>query len=643
MEAGAQRSLIANAGGNPLYAEEFARMLEERGETTDRLPESVQGIIAARLDGLEASDKALVQDAAVLGKVFWIGALAAVSGEQPFALEQRLHELERRELIRRDRTSAVADERQYAFRHVLVRDVAYGQIPRGQRAAKHAAVAGWIERLSSDRTDDRSEMLAHHWSSALSYVPAGGEMATEFGARARTALIEAGDRALGLNAAAAAVALYGQAIGLTDGEPPADLLLRHGRSLYLAGDEGAAEVLGRARDALAAAGDVSGEAYAEAMLSHVEWSAGDADASTRRVARAVALVESQPASEMKARVIARAASRAMVANRNEEAVRLGREAYALAEELGLADLRVNTLSSVGSARMGLGDREGLHDLERALELGLTTNTPEAARTAINLGVSHFLLGDIARYAQLHADSLGISERFGERPLIRFAQGSQSSLDYFMGDWDAALGSADAFIAECEAVPHYQEPHARAIRGAIRFARDDVEGALDDIERALAGATDPQSQGPPYSIGSRVFCELGDPRAVATSLHTLDISFGTTPEPLSSALLSVTPVPPEVEARLREVVGGYPAGASRWVDGAQAALAGRFLEAAEIYASMPVRPAEADARVRAAEILIGEGRTAQAEEQLGLALDFWHSVGAVRYLRAVERVRERIVA
>ncbi|HJP72258.1 MAG TPA: AAA family ATPase, partial [Candidatus Limnocylindria bacterium] len=262
MEADAQRSLITNAGGNPLYAEEFARMLAERGGNADRLPESVQGIIAARLDGLEASDKTLVQDAAVLGKVFWLGALGAVSGKDPSTLEHRLRELERREIVRRDRTSAVADERQYAFRHVLVRDVAYGQIPRGQRAAKHAAVAEWIEGLGAQRSEDRAEMLAHHWSSALGYAPAGDAMAAQFGDRARAALVEAGDRALGLNATPAAVALYDQALGLTRGEPAADLVLRHARSLYLVGDERAAEAMARARDALAAAGDVSAEAYA---------------------------------------------------------------------------------------------------------------------------------------------------------------------------------------------------------------------------------------------------------------------------------------------------------------------------------------------------------------------------------------------
>jgi class 3 adenylate cyclase len=153
-----QAALLARAGGNPLYAEEFVRMLADRGflrrvggtwqlERAEELPlpETVQGIIAARLDTLAAEDKALVQDAAVLGKVGWLGALAALGDAEPAALEARLHTLERRELLRRERRSAVAGERQYAFRHVLVRDVAYAQLPRAARADRHQRVARWLE------------------------------------------------------------------------------------------------------------------------------------------------------------------------------------------------------------------------------------------------------------------------------------------------------------------------------------------------------------------------------------------------------------------------------------------------------------------------------------------------------------------
>ena len=202
MPAEKQALLLSRAGGNPLYAEEYARMVAERGiALTDEapLPETVQGIVAARLDALSAEEKTLIQDAAVIGKVFWSGPLAAMSGLQRWTVEEQLHALERKEFVRRDRRSSVATETEYAFRHVLVRDVAYGQVPRSARAEKHRRAAEWIETLGADR-EDRAEMLAHHYASALEFARASGQPVDAIADRARVALFEAGERAYGLYA-----------------------------------------------------------------------------------------------------------------------------------------------------------------------------------------------------------------------------------------------------------------------------------------------------------------------------------------------------------------------------------------------------------------------------------------------------------
>ena len=126
----------------------------------------------------------LLQDAAVLGKVVWLGALAAMSGTGRFALEERLHALERREMLRRERRSSVGGDIEYAFRHVLMRDVAYGQIPRAQRADKHRRAAEWIESLSADR-ENAPDMLAHHYSQALEYARDSGQPTEELERRTR--------------------------------------------------------------------------------------------------------------------------------------------------------------------------------------------------------------------------------------------------------------------------------------------------------------------------------------------------------------------------------------------------------------------------------------------------------------------------
>ena len=146
-------------------------MLAERGET-EEVPETLQGVIAARLDGLPPEEKALLQEAAVVGRVFWLGAVEAMDGALPRELEARLHALARKEFIRRERRSSVEGDTEFAFLHVLVRDVAYGQIPRRERSEKHRLAAEWIASLG--RSEDHAEMLGHHYLQALELAEAAG-------------------------------------------------------------------------------------------------------------------------------------------------------------------------------------------------------------------------------------------------------------------------------------------------------------------------------------------------------------------------------------------------------------------------------------------------------------------------------------
>ena len=172
--------IIERAGGNPLYAEEFVRMLRDRellvpkGRSLELaegvevpMPESVQSLIAARLDTLSPDRKHLLQDASVVGKVFWSGVLEQMSGIDRHEIDVALHELSRKELVRTERRSSMEGEIEYAFWHALVRDVCYAQIPKTQRGDKHVAVAEWMEERAGDRVDDLAEILAHHYLDAL--------------------------------------------------------------------------------------------------------------------------------------------------------------------------------------------------------------------------------------------------------------------------------------------------------------------------------------------------------------------------------------------------------------------------------------------------------------------------------------------
>ena len=212
LPADVQQTLLERAGGNPLYAEQFAQLYLERGSAEDLpLPETLQGIISARLDGLPADEKAYLHAGAVVGKVFWTGALGSASVDS----ETVVHALVRKGFLRRQRRSSVAGELELAFAHALVRDVAYGQLPRAERAARHRGVAEWL--VSLGRNEDHAEMLAYHWRSALELASASGGETADLAERTRLALVDAGDRAFGLNAFSPAVGvLHRGALTLAD-------------------------------------------------------------------------------------------------------------------------------------------------------------------------------------------------------------------------------------------------------------------------------------------------------------------------------------------------------------------------------------------------------------------------------------------
>src|SRR5207249_5022928 len=145
---------------------------------------------------LSPERKSLLQDAAVVGTVFWAGAAAAMGGRDEASVREALHDLGRKELVRPVRVSSMEGEAEYSFWHGLVRDVAYAQIPRAGRVGKHRAAAVWIERKAGERVEDISDVLAYHYAEALALARAVGESGAtaELEAPARRFLMLAGDR-----------------------------------------------------------------------------------------------------------------------------------------------------------------------------------------------------------------------------------------------------------------------------------------------------------------------------------------------------------------------------------------------------------------------------------------------------------------
>ena len=374
LPAETQRALLEQAGGNPLYAEEFVRLLSDRGELGEGVeaPESVQALIAARLDTLTAERKSLLQDASVLGKVFWAGALAAMGHRDPADVEQALHELARKELVRPTRSSSMEGEHEYGFWHVLVRDVSYGQIPRAGRAVRHQAAAAWIEAKAGERVEDLADVLAYHYQSAveLSRAAGVGEQVEHLQGQAVRYLALAGGRALSLDVDRAERQLALAVDLVPTGHPErASLLERWAEAVQQQSRlREARQALEQALDLYRLQGQLVAAGRVLTRLSLVAHRLGD-PRSEEIIAEAVELLETQPAGpELVAAHTYRAGVRTLT-GRHSEGVVAAERALALAAELGLPEPAF-ALHWRGLARCSLGEAHGVGDMRRALELAL---------------------------------------------------------------------------------------------------------------------------------------------------------------------------------------------------------------------------------------------------------------------------------
>jgi class 3 adenylate cyclase/tetratricopeptide (TPR) repeat protein len=642
MAAETQRALLTRAGGNPLYAEQYVRMLEERGYAEElTLPETVQGIIAARLDALPAEEKSLLQTAAVLGKVFWLGAVAQAGDLDRRAAELHLHALERKDFVQRARRSSVADEAEYTFLHVLVRDVAYGQIPRGRRAEQHRLAAEWIGSLG--RMEDHAEMLAYHYLSALELHRAASQpIDPAFAERALASLSNAGDRALSLNAYASAAGFYEAALELAPGGSGerAQLLFQLGRTRLIGGDL-EPDLLAAACTELAAAGDLLTAAEAEAELAKLHWVRGDAYRYVQHRARARELVEGREASRAKASVIARVSSYLMTSGESGEAIRLGRDALAMAEQLGLDELRAQVLITIGSSRMDSGDTAGVEDLEQGLALAVDANAPLAiCRAQTNLWDALHVLGELDRASAAVQAAAKTASRFGLIGDQRWLRGTRAPDAFTCGRWREALVLAEEFLAEVESgSPHYLAPWCYATRAHVRLGRDDVQGALADTERALDLARlvkDPQILFPTLAACAHVLCESGaTERASALADECLaELKAG---RKMASTMIALHVLAWTLSplGRGRELIDVLPRSDVPWVRAAAALAAGDLRRAADICGGMGATTQEGRDRLWLAEALIEQNRRADADVELHRALDFYRSVGATHYIRQAE--------
>jgi len=416
------------------------------------------------------------------------------------------------------------------------------------------------------------------------------------------------------------------------------LLYRRADALYVADDERALDALEEARDALLAAGDRETAAEAELSISRIWWHRGQKSEAAAHEARAAELAGSEP-SPATARVIASVARSTTIGGDPEEGLRLAREALAMAEALELDQLRAHALCTVGLSKNSLGDPTGADDTQRALELAVAANSPQAGSIANNVAIGAWGALDMRRAGELFEEGLKIAERFGDAAGIRFLRGQCAAMALMLGRWDEALGASEEFIAECEAgSPHYLESSVRLNRAHIRAARGDVEGALVDWRRAVElarAAGDPQQVLPlgEAAEGLEGHGFVAEARTLATEVVEFARRYpGDAAWALPFGFL-LSRVSIGFEREVREALPHDPW--PQWRDLALACLDRNFVRAAEIWAEAGSPTWEARLRVRAAEELIETGRRAEGEAQARKAHEFYRSVGATFFVDRCE--------
>ena len=493
-----EQGVLERAGGNPLYAEEFVRLLGDRGlgagET--ELPESLQALIAARLDTLSADRKSLLQDAAVLGKVFWVGALAEIGDRDEGELELALHELARKELVRPARVSSMEAESEYSFWHLLVRDVAYSQIPRAERARRHRSAAIWMERKGGERVEDLAELLAYHYLQALELAEAAGdgEQTAELVRPARHFLALAGERALGLDTVQAEARLA-RALELCPADDPErpELLLLWAEAVEQAGrPREAAAALDEALDLFCVRGEKGGEARALILLARVAFVVGEGP-QVARAREAVDLLEQEPPGPTLIAAHTLLVSALSLKGAYDEAIAAAERECDLAELLGVPE-PARAIHWRGFARAYLGDPDGLVEMERALSLQIERGEGnDAAATQNNLAIARYPLEGPARSLADFEQGIEFSVQRGLTSHAETMEADCPGLLVELGRPEEALERAGAVAAAAEASgATWVLCWVRALELATHLARGEAEGA-SAIADWLVEAVRPQGQ------------------------------------------------------------------------------------------------------------------------------------------------------
>ncbi len=504
--------VVQRAEGNPFFVEEVLGGLIDAGVLRREngswvagelppgfeIPDSVQAVLAARIDLLGEAEKAALQAAAVIGRVFWTGPVY----ELVVGLEPDLGALEGRDFIRRRSTSSLEGEVEYVFKHALTREVAYNGLTKARRARLHADFAGWIERVGEGR-DEHAPLLAHHYAEAVrpedvdvAWPHGGAELAT-LREKAVSWLERAAEAAMSRYELKDAIALLERAVALEqDRSRRARLWRRLGRAHALNYDGDAFMTAIEAALELEDDPQQRSETYAElafeGALRSGMWrrrpQRAEMDEWTTR-----ALAGVRPGSEQHVKALI---SRAFWGF--DDADELAKLAARLAEELGDVGLRSSAFDARGVTAFREGDFEGAHTWEtRRFDFMPELSDPDLIHDLyLSTIPTAAAVGRIREARRLARD---LDEHVTELTTHHRLHGIACILEVeeLAGDWDAVAAlepRTERLVHENRDTPCVRNARslllcafANELQGRTERARE-LEAAAEELQNVGYGAT-----------------------------------------------------------------------------------------------------------------------------------------------------------
>jgi class 3 adenylate cyclase/tetratricopeptide (TPR) repeat protein len=504
--------VLDRAEGIPLYAVETVRMLVDRGALTregDRyvpvgevadleVPETLQALIAGRLDALSERERTLLQNGSVLGKTFPASALATVSNLQEAEIQPLLDGLVRKELLGVQADPRSPERGQYGFLQSLVQKVAHDTLSRRDRKALHLAAATNLQQNWAAEEGEVVQVIASHYLDAYLADPAAPD-AEAIRADARDFLTRAGERAAGLAAQEEAQRYFLRAAELTsDDGARADLMLRAGIASDLSGHLAHAEPLLReAVSSFQGVGDVLGEARATTALALLLWRSRQIDEAVPLLEQVRASLPAEAPAELRADVAASLGRLLFFHGRMADALPCLEEALELAEAHGLLAVLSDAMNTKGLVLLARSRwTEGRTLLEGALRVAEESGVAKVLLRAYGNLAYAFGEGDLFRDGLEKAEAgVEVARRVGDRDFEWFLQSSAAAGHAWLGEWDEALELCDEVLTSMgDDVSDLIESSLLSPQLSVWLSRGELDHVDPEELAKKTGASDVQERG-----------------------------------------------------------------------------------------------------------------------------------------------------